>query len=439
MSQAPKVRARPATAVGTPPVQSFGHSAASRLLVDVRHTRHETVDFVGNPFFNDLCGQIVCGEAVLVAGAPGSNKSTLARQLTLDLVSQGQRVLLILTEESAERAKAGFMAMASEMPQAKVRAALSNIHVETGIHDVEILPNFFASQVLNPHGPYHGVSMIVLDSVQGPGLSATNFAAWQSLIQFFSLTRAAQVMTLAICHVTKRGEIAGPKALEHAVDCSILIRKAYNRRMVAVLKNRFGPESARPLQLEIDPITLKMRVSPHTETITAVARGYLPGAGLTEVQGAVALPKPGAAAKVTAPGLPRKEIEQYVSGLCQVPGFELADFDLSIQCRVPGERRYRSVLGLPLSLALAASYIQKPIPEHQLHIGEIDLCRNVREVPPALLNDLSNSINSGEIATPLRILCPPSAVSQLPNGHGVEIVPCRRLDDAIFATWPDLR
>ena len=442
MSQAPKVRARPANDADVPPtIHPFGGgpSAASRLLIDVRHTRHESIEFVANPFFNDLCGQIVREEAVLLAGAPGSNKSTLARQLTLDLVSQGHRALMILTEESAERAKAGFVNMAGDWPQAKVRAALSNIHVETGIHDVETLPNFFASQVLNPHGPYHGVALIVLDSIQGPGLSANNFDAYQALIQFFSLTRAAQVMTLAICHVTKRGEIAGPKALEHAVDCSILIRKAYNRRMVSVLKNRFGPETARPLQLEIDPITLKLRMSPHTESLTAVARGYLPGAGLTEVQGAVTLPKPGAAAKVTAPGLPRKEIEQYVSGLCQVPGFELADFDLSIQCRVPGERRYRSVLGLPLSLALAASYIQQPIPEKQLHIGEIDLCRNVREVPSALLNDLANSINSGEIPTPLRILCPHSAVGQLPSGGGIEIVPCRRLDDAIFATWPSLR
>lgn len=440
MSQAPKVRARsPVAGTVSPTVQPFASTAAARLLIDVRHTRHESVEFIGNPFFNDLCGQIVREEAMLLAGAPGSNKSTLARQLTLDLVSQGQRALMILTEESAERAKAGFINMAGQWPQSKVRAALSNIHVETGIHDVEMLPNFFASQVLNPHGPYHGVSLIVLDSIQGPGLSANNFDAYQALIQFFSLTRAAQVMTLAICHVTKRGEIAGPKALEHAVDCSILIRKAYNRRMVSVLKNRFGPETARPLQLEIDPITLMLRMSPHTETLTAVARGYLPGAGLTEVQGAVALPKPGAAAKVTAPGLPRKEIEQYVSGLCQVPGFELADFDLSIQCRVPGERRYRSVLGLPLSLALAASYIQQPIPERQLHVGEIDLCRNVREVPPALLNDLANSISSGEIGLPVRILCPPSAVGQLSSGNGVEVVPCRRLDDAIFATWPSLR
>jgi len=61
--------------------------------------------------------------------------------------------------------------------------------------DVEMLPQFFASQVLNPHGPYHGVSLIVLDSIQGPGLSANNFNAYQALIQFFSLSRAAQALS----------------------------------------------------------------------------------------------------------------------------------------------------------------------------------------------------------------------------------------------------
>ena len=137
MSQAPRCALRSAIAINAPAVvEPFSPSAASRLLIDVRHTRHEQVEFQSNLFFNDLCGQIVREEAILLAGAPGSNKSTLARQLTLDLVSQGQRALMILTEESAERAKAGFVAMASEMPQSRVRAALSNIHVETGIHDV---------------------------------------------------------------------------------------------------------------------------------------------------------------------------------------------------------------------------------------------------------------------------------------------------------------
>lgn len=439
MRHAPKVRAHNGVAAASPPANTFSSTPSSKLLIDVQPTRHNNIEFEDNLFFNDLTGTIVEGEIIVIAGAPGSNKSTKTRQLVLDRALRGIRTLMVLTEEPVERARSGFVAMASDLPPSKVRAALSNIHVETGIQDVAMLPNFFAQQVLNPHGLYHGVEMIVLDSIQGPGLSANDFESYQALIQFFSLARAARVLTFAVCHVTKRGEIAGPKALEHAVDCSILIRKAYNRRMVSVLKNRFGPETARPMQLEIDPVTLKLRVSPHTETLTAVARGYLPGAGLTEVQGAVALPKPGSAAKVTAPGLPRKEIEQYVAGLCQVPGFELADFDLSIQCRVPGERRYRSVLGLPLSLALAASYIQQPIPERQLHIGEIDLCRNVREVPSALLNDLTNSITNGEINLPVRILCPLSAVAQLPSGNGVEVVPCRKLDDAIFSTWPNLR
>jgi DNA repair protein RadA/Sms len=405
--------------------ESFPAPAASRRLIDVGQKHHQLVEFASNPWFNDLCGQTPREEAILLAGAPGSNKSTLARQLTLDLASQGHRALMILTEESAERAKAGFLSMTGDWPQSKVRAALGNIHVETGIHDVETLPNFFASQVLNPTGPYHGVSLIVLDSIQGPGLSANNLAAWQALIQFFNLTRAAQVMTLSICHVTKRGEIAGPKTLEHAADCSILIRKAYTRRLISVLKNRFGPETARPLQLEIDPASLRLDLSPHAETVAAVARGYLSGVGLTEVQGAVALPKPGANAKVMAAGLPRREIEQYISGLCQVPGFELADFDLSIQCRLPGERPYRSVLGLPLCLALAGSFLQKLVPAHHLYLGEIDLCRNVRDVPPALLNDLVESITKNEIPTPLRILCPPSAVSQLPGRNGIEVVPAR--------------
>src|SRR5205085_10152002 len=106
-----------------PPNRPFvpGCSAAARLLIDVRPPRHENVEFPSNPFFNDLCGQIVREEAILLAGAPGSNKSTLARQLTLDLVSTDRRALMILTEESAERAKACFLTMASEWPHMVAR------------------------------------------------------------------------------------------------------------------------------------------------------------------------------------------------------------------------------------------------------------------------------------------------------------------------------
>jgi hypothetical protein len=217
------------------------------------------------------------------------------------------------------------------------------------------------------------------------------------------------------------------------------IRKAYNRRQIAVLKNRFGPETARPMQLELEPTTVTLRPCPHAETLTAVARGYLPGVGITEVQGAVTLPRPGSPARVVAPGLPRKEIDQYLSGICQIEGFELADFDLSIQCRLPGERRYRGVLGLPLCIALAASYIQKPIPEHHVYLGEINLCRNVRDVPPPILDDFLMSLEMAESTQPFKVLGPPSAAARLAGFEGIETIVCRKLEEAFFHTWPELR
>ncbi len=80
MSQAPKVRAGSAGAVPAwPAIQSFNPAAVSKLLIDVPQTRREAIEFAENLFFNDLCGTIVHGEVVLLAGAPGSNKSTLSR------------------------------------------------------------------------------------------------------------------------------------------------------------------------------------------------------------------------------------------------------------------------------------------------------------------------------------------------------------------------
>ncbi len=424
------------------PIERFGPvpaNPAARLLSDVRQPRHERVEFSKNPFFEELLGQIVREEAILLAGAPGSNKSTLSRQLAIDLAANGRRTLFILTEENPERLKSAILKMTSDWSADDVKKVLSNLHVETTLHDVLMLPGFLTQAVVSPDGPYHGVDMVVIDSIQGPGLSANDFERWQALFQATALTRAARVMTLLVCHVTKSGEIAGPKALQHAVDATVLIRKAYNRRQIAVLKNRFGPETARPMQLELETTTVTLRPCPHAETLTAVARGYLPGIGITEVQGAVTLPRPGSPARVVAPGLPRKEIDQYLSGICQIEGFELADFDLSIQCRLPGERRYRGVLGLPLCLALAASYIQKPIPERNIYLGEIDLCRNVRDVSPPILDDLLMSLEISESNQKLCVLGPPDAVSRLAGVPGIETVVCRKLEEAFFHTWPELR
>jgi predicted ATP-dependent serine protease len=161
---------------------------------------------------------------------------------------------------------------------------------------------------------------------------------------------------------------------------------------------------------------------------------------MAELQAAVSLARFGQTAKVMAPGLPRREIEQLVACIGRIDGLELDnDLDFSIQARLPGDRRYSSVLGLALSLALVGSLLQLPIPSNQLQLGEIDLCRNVRDLPAPLVNHLAQAIASGELPLPVRLLVPPSAVCQLPSGPGIEVVACRRLDDAVLQTWSQLR
>jgi DNA repair protein RadA/Sms len=419
---------------------SASSDAVNRLL-DVGQYHHEPLPLSDDlQWLKDLCGEVVQGGVYLLGGAPGGFKSGLALQLSLDLNRQGIRTLSILTEEPASRLKERALRMTGQWPREHVQTALSHLQVEADLRDIEDLPRFIASHVLSPAGRYHGVGMIVLDSIQGHGLSGAATRAYERLYEALRLTKSAGISTVLVSHVTKRGQIAGPRALEHNCDAVWLLRKTMAYRMLFVPKNRFGPCALKPLALELEPLTVTLRRAPHAQSMTSVARTFMGnGLGLAEVQASVGLSGLGARGKVMAPGLPRRDIEQLVSCLSGVPGIEIDDLDFVVHCRLPGSRPYNNVLGLPLCMALVSSYLQRPIPSHHLYLGEIDLLRSVRDLPPMLIEQLGRALAMGELPSPVKVLCPPSAVPSLPHDSGIEIVPCRRLDDAIFATWPELR
>ena len=175
--------------------------------------------------------------------------------------------------------------------------------------------------------------------------------------------------------------------------------------------------------------------------MSSVARAYLGRqSGIAEAQAAVSLPAYGTRGRITAPGLPRKEIEQLTTCIGQLPDMEIEDLDYIIQCRLPGERRYKGVLGLSLCMALIASYIQKDIPSYYVYLGEIDLLRKVREVPDQVIMDLCEEIQEGKLPKPLRVFCPPDGAKVIRDlvAEGVTAVACDRLDDAVLNTWPEL-
>ncbi len=385
--------------------------------------------------------KFVVGGIYLLAGQPGIGKSRLATQIALDLGRRGEKSLYVLTEQSQDELAQVARQMSSDWPRPEADKALTNILPEDSVYDIETLPSFLAHQVMSPSGKYHNVKLIVVDSVQGHGLAAAATRKYKQLYEFCRQCKSAGISVLLVAHVTKRGDIAGPKDMEHNVDCVLVMRRAMIYRPMFVPKNRFGPAIFKPIPLEMDKTTTCLKLSPHSDSVSSVARTYLGrNVGIAEAQAAVSLPGYGARGKITAPGLPKKEIEQLTTCIGQLPEMEIGDLDYTIQCRLPGERRYRGVLGLPLCMALIASYIQKDIPSYHIYIGEIDLLRKVREVPDQILLDLWDHIQDGTIPTPVRVFCPPESADILKEDiDGATIIACDRLDDAVFHTWPELK
>lgn len=411
-------------------------------LLGIGKTDYQQVELSDNlTWLRHRIEKFVVGGTYLVAGQPGIGKSTLGLQIALDLGRRGEKTLYVLTEQSKEDLAQRARRMTADWPPTEAKRALANILPDDNVYDIETLPTFLAHQVMSPSGRHHGVRLIVLDSIQGHGLSAGATRKYRQLYEFCRQCRSANITVFLVSHVTKKGEIAGPKDMEHNVDCVLVMRKAMIYRPLFVPKNRFGPAVLKPVPLEMDKRTTALRLSPHSDSVSSVARTYLGrGGGVAEAQAAVALPAYGNRGKITAPGLPKKEIEQLTTCISQLPEMELGDLDYTIQCRLPGERRYRGLLGLPVCMALIASYIQKDIPKYHLYVGEIDLLRQVREVPDQIIADLWEEIQDGTIPTPLRIFCPRSSAEIIRDEvEGATVVACNSLEDAVFYTWPELR
>jgi DNA repair protein RadA/Sms len=420
------------------------HPELSGLLA-VAETEHAEIQLSESlAWLRQRIAKFVVGGIYLLAGQPGIGKSRLSTQLALDLGRRGMKTLYVLTEQSKDDLAKVARQMTSDWSRKDADQAMRNVEPEENVYDLETLPSFLGHQVMSPSGKYHGVKLIVIDSVQGHGLSASATRKYRQIYEFCRQCKTAGIAVVLVAHVTKKGDVAGPKDMEHNVDCILVMRRAMIYRPMFVPKNRFGPAIFKPIPLEMDKTTTVLRLSPHSDSVSSVARSYLGRRiGIAEAQATVALPAYGNRGKITAPGLPRKEIEQLTTCISQLPEMQIDDLDYTIQCRLPGDKRYRSLLGLPLCIALIASYIQKDIPSYYLYLGEIDLLRKIREVPDEIVIDLWEQLKDPanvSIPRPVRIFCPEESAHLLQEEvEGATVVACDRLDDAVFMTWPELK
>ncbi|MBT3786222.1 DNA repair protein RadA, partial [bacterium] len=177
-----------------------------------------------------LGGGLVEGALVLLGGEPGMGKSTLILQICSLLSKKGKGVLYVSGEESEA--------------QVKLRAERLQVHGET-LHllahtDLEGILE--VAKNLNP-------SLLVLDSIQTvrvPDLDSSPGSVAQvreSTFRIMEFAKTRSLTTILVGHVTKGGEIAGPRLLEHMVDVVLQFEgdRTHHFRLLRGLKNRFGP------------------------------------------------------------------------------------------------------------------------------------------------------------------------------------------------------
>lgn len=390
-------------------------------------------------WLDELLGGLQSGGVYLLAGAPGGRKSGLATQIALELGSAGVRSLTILTEETPQRLQERALLMASQWSNAEADNAIRHVDWDDSVLDLETLPTFLMHNVLNPNGRFAGAKVIILDSIQGDGVPAGASGKYQRFYEFCRSAKSAGITVVAVGHINKRGQLAGPRGLEHHVDAVLQLAKVTDFRVLSLTKNRFGPELTRGFALAIDPVTTILKPSPHIEPVTGVARTYLGSSyGEAEMQASVSLPSPGSRPQIMAPGLPRRRIEQIVAAITRVPSLGLEQFDLNIGALLPGDGNFRAWLGLPLAIALIGSCIRRPVPKGHIYLGEIDLNRAIRPLSGPLLDALSTAMDEGSLGASPQIFVPAASADLITSSAG-SIIPCATLDQAVLRTWPDLR
>lgn len=238
---------------------------------------------------------------------------------------------------------------------------------------------FLNHRILPIDCEYHDCNIIVIDSLQVGGLSTGAGKPYKSLLDFIDTAKRTGLTCLFINHVTKSGGIAGPKALEHAVDCIIYICKALRLRPLFIPKNRYGPALLDPLILEMEQNGLTE--SPHTKAEASTVLGYTGiGGEFAEAQASVSIPKYGFRSGLSAPFLPGKKIQQLLRVLSTLKVIDVVDLSYDVSCYIPGRHGYFSVLDLPIIVALLSSYLHQKVDNDILFVGEVDLTKQIK--PP---------------------------------------------------------
>lgn len=326
-----------------------------------------------------LGGGLVPASAILVGGDPGIGKSTLLLQAVAAFARRGLKALYISGEEAAEqvRMRAGRLGL-SDAPV--------GLGAETNLRDI--------LTTLEAEKP----DLVVIDSIQtvwadmvesAPGSVAQVRAAAHELVTF-AKTRGVSVIIVG--HVTKEGQIAGPRVVEHMVDTVLYFEgeRGHQFRILRAVKNRFGPASeigvfemtGAGLAEVANPSALFLSERGEPAPGSAVFAG-IEGTRpvLTEIQALVA-PSTLASPRRTVVGLDSGRISTILAVLESRCGIPFAGLDVFLNV-AGGMRVTEPAADLAAAAALLSAREDVALPADMVIFGEISLSAALRPVGQA--------------------------------------------------------
>ena len=370
-----------------------------------------------------LGGGIVRGALMLIGGDPGIGKSTLLLQIC-HFLGQSLKVLYVSGEESQR--------------QIKLRA--NRLGVEDGElfilceNDAELLVNTMLTE--RP-------DVVIVDSIQTMTLESVSSSAG-SVTQVRECTTAimraaksADIPVFIVGHVNKDGAIAGPKVLEHIVDCVLYFEGDRNTsyRLLRCVKNRYGSTNEvgvfemrdRGLCEVENPSMMLLSGRPKNVSGTCVAC-TMEGTRslLAEVQGLVTPTGFGNPRRMST-GFDYNRLSLILAVLEKRAGYFFSNLNTYVNI-VGGLRLDEPAADLPVALALISSLKDTPVPENVVAFGEIGLAGELRSVSNADAR-ISEAARLGFE----RVILPQANLKTITPRKGIEVIGVRNIREAYDA------
>ncbi len=324
-----------------------------------------------------LGGGLVPGSVILIGGNPGAGKSTLLLQVMCLLAHSGRSALYVTGEESPQQV--AMRAQRLDLPQGNLQ-----LLTETNVEQI-----CRVAQQLQPE-------LLVVDSIQvmhsadvpsAPGSVSQVRECAAYLIQYAKQTNTVLFL---VGHVTKEGNLAGPKVLEHMIDCFIMLEGGSDTkyRVLRGQKNRFGAVN----EIGVFAMTETGLKEVKNPSAIFLARTEEDAAGslvmvlwegtrplLVEIQALVDTSQLGNPRRL-AVGLDQNRLSMLLAVLHRHGGIYMADQDVYVNV-VGGVKVSETSADLALLLAIVSSFRDKSLPKDLVVFGEVGLSGEIRPVP----------------------------------------------------------